>query len=186
MSAQTALLTMLWLMIIERLASSEDEASSSAKFFIKVVGFIHFTVSFLSYWMLANDQVLNHLIDFQRDQDFFVTLSRYYLYGFLGLIAIWSLIRLVQIIPEFGQLEWRDGTSLTFAFCYFLCYAFFLWSGNLQAINLKGPRVIMLYGVTTLYTLLFEVIYAPSHAELAEAEQARTYQQTEEKVEYGE
>jgi len=186
MSAQTALLTVFWLLIIERLASTQDRASSTAKGFIKGLGFVHFIVSSLSYWLLANDQELNHMVDYQGDEDLFVVLSRYYLYGFLGFIALWTLIRLCHIVPKFGQLEWRDGTALTFAFCYVLCYAFFLYSGNLQAINLKGPRVIILYGITTLYTLLFEVIYAPSYAELEEAERARSYQTTEEKVEYGE
>lgn len=186
-SAQTAVLTMLWLLIIERLASPDDEASSVAKVFIKVVGFTHFVISTISYWMLANDQVVNHLMDFQTDDDFIVLISRYYLYGFLGVVSFWTLIRLFQIIPKFGQLEWRDGTSLTFAFCYFLCYGFFLYGGNLQAINFKGPRVVLLYGVTTLYTLLFEIIYSPSLPELEEAEKARSYRATtEEKVEYGE
>lgn len=186
MAAQTSILTFFWLTLIERLASSSDSISTATGIAIKLFAFLNFVLSAIVYGSLASDQSLHPLLDFQTDASFGVHLCRNYVYIFLATVAIWTLIRLVTILKNFKELSWRDSTVFTFTFCYFICYLFFVGSGTLQATNLKGPRVILLFGVNTLYTLLLQALYAPFELEKSESEKKRKYENKQAEEQYGE
>jgi len=182
-AAQTAILTLFWFGFLQN-ASADEDKSPRTRGWIKLIAFVHFVVSTISYGVLASDQLQNPFTSLLDDPAPLLMLCRGYLYAFVAFTAIWSLIKLFQILPKVSELSWRNSNVLVFSFCYVVCYIFFMATGNLQATGLKSVRVIFLYGVTTLYTIILQVMYLPLSDEVEEAGKRRSYDSPEQHHQY--
>jgi len=183
---QNSLLILLWLFLIERLATtSKQKAPRKCRNIIKFIALIHFMVLSYVYGTLAHEQVNNILVNFNNTANPHLVQSSYYFMGFVAFISLWSLIRIFQILPNVRELDWRDSAAFTFTFCFVVCSLFFTWSHSFEVLNQKSTRIVLLYGITTLYTLLLQVIYAPLEGELEDAEKKRKYEHPETKAHYG-
>jgi len=173
-AAQTAVLTLFWFGFLHS-ASSDDDENKRTRGWIKLVAFLHFIMSAISYGVLASDQLENPFTNLFEDPAPILTICRGYLYAFLAFTTIYSLAKLFKIVPRISELSWRNSNVLVFSFCYVLCYIFFMVTGNLQATSLRSVRVIFLYGITTLYTVILQVMYLPVSDEVEEAGKRRSY-----------
>ena len=185
-SAQSAILVLFWFVLVERLASADTLLSSGGKAFIKIFALIHFGASVVGYTLLAQSQSSNPEEDLGTSRNPLVELYRIYLIGFTAVVSLWTVIRLLRIVRKYKELDWRDSTSFTFSFCYVLCYLFFIATGSLQVTSYKGARVVLLFGITTLYSLLLQVIYVPFEHEIEESEKRRKYETPESAGQFGE
>lgn len=171
----TTFIVSLWLYTIERLASDTYSVSSTAGSMITSFAVGHFILIMVTFGFLALDQSTTPLIEFQTDDYLAVTLCKYYVYIVLGVGALWSVIRVCQILPQIKNMDWRDSNAFTFSFYYILCYGFFLITGSLQVLAIKSERLVLLLGITTLFVVIMQAIVAPSGLESEEAQQKKKY-----------
>lgn len=181
MATQGALLISYWFNLLERITAGSNGVSSTMKFAINFFAAIHLVVFAVISWILAQEQEGNPFLNASSQG---LTLYKYYSYAFIGIVSVWSLIGLVKSLGKLRELDWRDSSALLFSFYYILCFMVFMFTGSLQVEGSKGARVVLFFGITTLYTVLLQLLHAPFEYEVEDAEKRRKYDNPEARNQY--
>jgi len=190
MQLQCCVLIYFWLNLIHNIASSQkDDISCFPKFIMRIFIVIHFCASCFAYYIFNLQQSDSGTLD-ELYSDPASTLNHVtktcekYFHGATAFIIIWSLIKLFKVSRQIKNLEWRESLAFTFSFCFIACYLYFIGTGSLRNMSLQGPRIALLYGITTLYTVLLQLIYLPFESEIEEAKDRHKHPSSPVKVQY--
>jgi len=178
MQAQSCVIVYFWLGLLQKLLTRRKVLTSRTKTIMKILMLIHFAISLVTYYFITIRQAESGIAnqpDPTSDYNLSVDFWKKYLYIVTAILIIWSAIKVRKIWSQIKELDSRDNLSFIFSLSFMICYLSYLGSGGLEVMNLNGPRVALLYGGTTLYIVLLQVVYTPFGFEIEEAKEKHKY-----------